>query len=82
MDLQEKKDIVINGKEFVITITYEDKKYGKIIKAVSKKLEGFEKIFFWKKNGEYEKIEDVDVLKYILDTYEKIDGDIIMKKIL
>ena len=35
MNLEDKKNIMINGKEYIVTTIYNDAKYGKIIKVVS-----------------------------------------------
>ena len=73
------KSINLNGKEYKITTQYKDYNYGEIIKAVSTKLKDFERIYFIKnEDGKYQRVYDEKILKYIFESYEKIESDIIL----
>lgn len=74
----EKKYISINNKDFIITTVYQDKNYGKLVKAITSKLKDFEKIYFKENGNRYEKITDEAILKYIYENYEKIRSDVII----
>lgn len=78
MDLLEKRNVTINGKEFTVTTKYKDSTYGDIIKAVSTKIENFERRYFMKKDGVYQVISDPKVIEYIEENYENIEDDIII----
>ena len=67
-----------NGKEFVFVDTYNDEKYGEIVKAITTKLEDFEQIYYKNDKGHLSLIEDEETLKYIYETYERMVSDIIL----
>lgn len=73
-----KKIFQYNGKEFIFVNKYVDEKYGEIIKAVTTKLDNFERLYFRNENGKLAIIQEKETLKDIYEKYEKIESDIVI----
>ena len=71
-----KKEFKYNGKDFIFVREYEDEKYGKITKAISKKLEDFEILYFKNENNNLSLITDEETIQYIYEKYDEIIDDI------
>lgn len=71
------KKFIMNNKEFSVIITYEDKNYGTIVKAVGGTVKNFERIYFMKSGKKYLKITNENILEYLKENYEKMESDVI-----
>lgn len=76
----ENKNFKYNGDDFRFVKEYEDEKYGKIAKAISKDIENLKILYFQKEDKNLSLITDKKIIDYIYKKYDEIKSDIIISE--